>query len=510
MKGFYKKIVRFYATNPLLTILVIGFLIRMVAVVFSKGYAMMDDHYLIIEQSQQWVDNYDENKWLPQYGATTPSGHSLFYVGIHYIILLILKYIGIYDAQVKMFIIRFIHALWSLMIVYFGYKIVERLSDSYKAKIAGWLLALLWLFPFLSVRQLVEYACIPFIFWSLWLIISEDKFHFKTFLISGFIGALGVSVRFQISLILVGIVIALLIKKEYKAAVSYSLGTIISFCLVQGLVDFIIWKRPFAEFLEYAKYNIENRYNYFRGNWYNYILLVLGLLLPPVSFMLSWGIVKSFKSYLLFSLPIVIFMLFHMYFPNRQERFILPILPLIIVQGVMGWFDFIEKSEYWKKHTKLHINLWKVFIILNIILLIPLTLTYTKRSYVEAMTYLKNKPLTNFVIDDKNHESNPIVPRFYLQKWIKYYYVSELHPVKKLEKIKNYLVEHNKPLPNYILFFEEENLSQRVDSIKTVFPDIVLDTIVYPGFVDRVMHFLNKRNKNQTIVIYRREYENRH
>lgn len=119
--------------------------------------------------------------------------------------------------------------------------------------------------------------------------------------------------------------------------------------------------------------------------------------------------------------------------------------------------------------------------------------------------YLKNKPITYLVIDDKNHDADPIIPRFYMQRWDRYYKVCGTRPVTQLAKVKDYLIKHHRSMPNYFLFFEEENLLQRVDSMKMLFPNIKQDTIVYPGFVDKVMHFLNKRNKNQTIFVYKNE-----
>jgi len=505
MKKLISFFLEYYNKHPFRTILFVALLVRLIAVFFSKGYAMMDDHYLVIEQPQQWVDHYDENKWLPQYGAAVPSGHSLFYIGINYLILLVLQTFGIIDAQIKMYIIRFLHALWSMGIIYWGYLIVKKLSNQKYAKTVAWILSLIWLFPFLSVRQLVEFVSIPFFLWSIWLIIKEENQSWIVFLLSGFIGALSVSVRYQTVLIIIGIAFSLFIQKQGKKAIMYSIGALISFLAIQGIVDYIIWKRPFAEFAEYVRYNLENKYNYFRGNWYNYIFLVLGLVVPPVSFFITWGWIKSFRKYLILSLPFLFFLLFHMYFPNRQERFILPVLPLFIMQGTMGWLYFKEKSTFWIKKKKLYKSLITISISLNFILLIPLTLMYSKRSYVEAMTYLKNKPITYLVLDDKNHDSNPIIPRFYLQRWDRYYSVSGIHPITELAVTKEYLVKHKRAMPNYFLFFEEENLSQRVDSMKLLFPDINLDTIVYPSFVDKVMHFLNKNNKNQTIFIYKNE-----
>ena len=68
--------------HPLAIILVLGFLFRMLAAFFARGWGMLDDHFLVIEASQSWVDGYDYNFWFPwsehNFG---PTGHNLFYPG---------------------------------------------------------------------------------------------------------------------------------------------------------------------------------------------------------------------------------------------------------------------------------------------------------------------------------------------------------------------------------------------------------------------------------------------
>jgi hypothetical protein len=496
--------------KPFLCIILAGLFFRLLAVFFSKGYAMMDDHYLVIEQAQKWVDHYDDNRWLPQFGGILPSGHSLFYVGIHYVLFQFLEWLSIIDPQIKMVFIRLIHAAFSFLIIIFGYKITKHLSNVRNAKVAGILLSLVWLFPFLSVRNLVEFTCIPFFLWGLWLVVKNIDLQKKllVFFIAGFICGLSMSVRFQAALLVLGLFIAILAKKKWIPAIVFGFGAASSFIALQGIIDSFVWGKPFAEFFEYIKYNVENRFNYFTGNWYNYILLILGLLIPPISFFLFFGWLRTWKKYFLVFFPAFLFLLFHMYFPNRQERFILPVLPLIIITGIIGWNEFVDKSNFWKKRKKLLQASWIFFWILNIILLIPLSVTYTKRSYVEAMNYLKNKNVTEIVVDDMNHDSNPIMPRYYLGNWNTIYYSSGIHPYAELVSAKKYFISNNVPLPNYFVFLETENLQQRVDSLNIIFPGLVKDTIIEPGFIDKVMHFLNKRNKNQHIVIYHRNDKN--
>jgi hypothetical protein len=169
--NFLKKI---WTEHPLLSIILIGFLLRFISVLMAKGFGMHDDHFLVIEAAQSWVDGKDYNKWLPSSQINAqPTGHSMFYVGVHYILFLFFKFVKMTDPQFKMLIIRFLHAVLSLFVIFFSYKITEKLSDKIIAKKTALIIAVLWIMPWLSVRNLVEVVCIPFLITGSWMIIRS-------------------------------------------------------------------------------------------------------------------------------------------------------------------------------------------------------------------------------------------------------------------------------------------------------------------------------------------------
>jgi hypothetical protein len=145
---------------PLNLILLIAFVIRMIAAFFSKGYAFSDDHFDVIEIAQGWLNGLPY--WLDE---SMPPHHSMLYVIIHYAIFYILEAFKIFSPEIKMTVVRVLHGLYSLLVVYLGYKITEKLSNKAYARIVGLMLALIWFMPFMSVRNLIEMVCIP-PFWA--------------------------------------------------------------------------------------------------------------------------------------------------------------------------------------------------------------------------------------------------------------------------------------------------------------------------------------------------------
>lgn len=201
---------RFYQEHPLICIVLIALVPRLVAVVFSKGYGMHDDHFGPIEQPFQIM--HDITYWTSR---GEPHGHSIVYPSIHYFLFNGFEAVGIMDPQIKMYLVRFIHALYSLLIVVFGFKIAEVLSDREIAKKAGLILALFWAFPFLCVRNLIEMVCIPpMIAGFYYALISEGKN--RNAFITGLWFGLAFVFRYQ-TLSITGVLgLILLFRKEFK------------------------------------------------------------------------------------------------------------------------------------------------------------------------------------------------------------------------------------------------------------------------------------------------------
>lgn len=491
--------------TPLQQLLIFGFLLRLVAVFFSKGFGWHDDHFLIIESSQNWADGFD-NSWLPSKSdpGRLPQGHSFFYVGIHYYIFKFFAAIGVVDPQVKMFFVRLLHALWSLLIIKYGYKIAKQYGSEKAAWYVGVFLTFYWFMPFMSVRNLVEFVCVPPVLITIY-ILGKEKPNYKDFLLAGLWLGIAFSIRFQSIFIGAGIGLALLIyKTSWKKLVVMFLVFSGIVLLTQGLVDFIIWKKPFAEFMSYVEYNLNNASTYGTDNWHMYFDLILGLLVPPLSILIFAGYFYSWKKLPLLFWPVLLYLAFHTYFPNKQERFIMTILPLIIISGTIGMFMIYER--YREKFNPKLFRFSRIFvIILNVILLCVLSTSYSKRHRVEAMTYLYHKnDSNNFFVEDSNKENDFLIPPLYYYgkgRWPSIFGVTKTNTADSAFAYYNELTPEMRP--GYIIFWQAENIDARVDSVKKRFPGLTYETTIDPSLIDKTLFFLNPLNDNQTAFIYR-------
>ncbi|MBL0048318.1 MAG: glycosyltransferase family 39 protein [Bacteroidetes bacterium] len=232
-----KYLAKYREEQPLRLVLASAILFRLLAVIFSKGYGMHDDHFLVIEAAQSWADNFDYNNWLPSKEVSAgPSGHSLFYTGLHYLLFKGMQSIGLYDPQLKMFVVRFIHAAFSMLVVLLGYKITEQYAGKKVAFRAGMMLALFWFMPMLSVRNLIEVVCVPFLMLGTWMLLkNEPTKKSSIYLWAGFIAGTAFSIRFQSTLFVGGLGMLLLIQRNWKGAFLFGVGAAFSICLLQEL-----------------------------------------------------------------------------------------------------------------------------------------------------------------------------------------------------------------------------------------------------------------------------------
>lgn len=475
------------------TILIAALIIRLIASIFSQGYGMHDDHFLVVEASSSWVDGYDYNDWLPwnQKEQKAPEGHSFTYVGLNYVFFYCCKAVGFSDPKTLMLLNRLCHGLLSLLVVYFGFKITAKISNHKNAVTVGWLLALLAVMPFLSVRNLVEMTAIPFLVWGVWLLVkNENKMNF---LYAGLLIGLAVSFRYQIAVFGIGVGLYYLLNKKIIELIYFGLGGIIVFSITQGIVDYFIWGKPFAEFIAYSTYNMKEGVQYLpNSNYFMYFWVLMGVFLFPLGILMGIGFFRSAKQHFLLFLPTLIFLLFHTFYPNRQERFILSILPFFTILGVIGYQKLMEK-DFWKKLWLISIT---IFWYINIPLVIFGSFVYSKKSRVEAMYSLYSDGMQNerILLEGSASTKPSMMPKFYAGSW-HCVFVDRLEPTQPLliSPANNF---------DYIFFFGEEKIKSRIKQYKEIYPKMKRYKVCDPSLVDKILT-INPHNTNQYIEVWK-------
>ncbi|PCH99175.1 MAG: hypothetical protein COB85_00505, partial [Bacteroidetes bacterium] len=278
----------------------------------------------------------------------------------------------------------------------------------------------------------------------------------------------------------------------------------ISFFFTQ-ITDLFTWGYVFAEVREYIEYNLANSVTYFNAPWYNYILMVAGFLVPPISFFLIFGFFQDWKKHLVIIIPVLLFFVFHSWHPNKQERFILPVLPFIIILGTIGWQRFLDNSEFWKKRQGLYKSLWVFFWTVNLALGIIFTFSYHKKARIQSMEFLGQQPdYVNVIVESTHTDKAILLPRFYSKSW-----KSEvvLDQAVSYETISEFMKSrHPDSRPNYLIALENKNIAERIAKFESNICELERVAYFEPGIYDSFIHWLNPVNRNETCTVYKLKY----
>ncbi|QMU30220.1 glycosyltransferase family 39 protein [Adhaeribacter radiodurans] len=508
---------------PLSLIMLFALVIRLLTAFFSGGYAFHDEHFDVIEIAQDWV--YGLPIWIYD---KIPPRHSMFYAGIHSIIFYSCEALGLMSPTGKMTVVRVLHALYSLLVVYYGYKITELLSNQRNARLVGLMLALIWFIPFMSVRNLVEITCIPPYLAAFYLILKPEtnnkRVIFGRYFGAGALFALSFVLRYHILLFVVAVGLVLLYQKQWIKVIYLGLGFNLIAFFIQGTIDITFYKFPFHSVVTYFLYNSDKAHSH--SPIYHYVFTILLFLVPPLSIYMLLGYARTAKIAPSLFVAGILFLVVHTAVPNKQAQFILPLIPLIVILGVVGWQSFVQQSKFWQTRRKLLAASWTFFWIINITAAVVLAFTYPNKSRITPLVYLSQKENLHGVLLEFGNQSFKVPPLFYLghmaaeaedyisdkkNMWRRYkakkplpkdfVMVYSLNDEKPLEKVKAEVDPNYEP--NYVVVVGQDELAKRLKRLGRLYSNLKLDQTIAPSLYDQVLHRLNPRvYKDEHVYIY--------
>lgn len=491
---------RIYRQHPLKVVLIAALAIRILAAVFSRGYAFTDDHYFVIEEAQQWIFQSAEPRsfFNPNIGIKDRMSHGSLYTTLHYILFQCYRSLGFQNPMHIMLSVRLFHAFYSVLIVYFGFKIARHWGSPKTAIQVAWVLAMGWFMPFLSVRNLTEVVCIPPLMAASYWFLTYPNSRKMLFGV-GLLLSLAFALRFQTVLFSGIFGIQLLWNKRIKEALALLVGFGLGSILALGVLDYVLFNIPFHELISYIEYNATHSGEYPNGPWYQYILVILGLFLLFSGGNWLVAMVTRFKRYQAILWPTLVFLVFHSYFPNKQERFILPVIPFIIIAGIGAWNEIVAAS---KRDRLLRYARFsgRFFWIINIPLVGLLSVASTRTAKMDAMDFLRRQPdAAHFVIESSHNDYMEYMPRFYGNFWTPYQHIL---PSCGSPCFFDSVSVGVHPMPNYALFFDSTQLPERVRKFNSVYA-ITPEKTIESSWIDRLIPKLNPVVKSQKIYVYR-------
>jgi hypothetical protein len=223
---------------------------------------------------------------------------------------------------------------------------------------AALLLGFYFLEPLIISRPMVESLSIPFLLVSVWF---ATQYHmaskFKDLGIALVVLAAGCMLRFQIGVVVPALFILPLLRRRYAhAALLFGLGLV---CIgVTGAVDMILGLPFHGGIRRYIEYNEHASEWHGAMPVYNFLLLFIGLSLPPtfVSRFRGMKWQQEYRPLIVVLLFFIFFVICHSAFPHKEERFMIPMIPFFILLIAPLLAHFTATKAHWRVVYFLTVN----------------------------------------------------------------------------------------------------------------------------------------------------------
>ncbi|MCK5128040.1 MAG: hypothetical protein KAR42_17420, partial [candidate division Zixibacteria bacterium] len=464
----------------------------------SQGFIHSDDHFDSVEVAYDWLRDgpTGENGYLRwKDWPSEEIGRFPLYTLSLFAVMKTYQASGTESLHVMMYGIRFIHMLFSLIPVAVAFGIVRLVSKNYKwAVLAGLLVALNFSLPFLGVRNLIEivggnlWAGALYYFYRYRHEDNDDKFLILAGVITGFAWM----IRFQIAFAALPIPFILWYEaKAIRPAIVYSLS-VGAMLFLSGLLDLIVLG-SFASSTVRVLTRDSSLGALYKTVPLMYPAELLAFLVPPFSILVFYLFFRPgfMKRHLLLFISSMSFIICHMSHFNQQERFIMPIIPVMIIMAALALWEKYKADGYIVKNKTLF--KWVVIpsVAINLLLLFFMTFSSGHAGQVSPLVWMeKTKEAPSYLVFQPE-----------VKQWMPMDYAGfetpEYAQIRKWEELKAHLSPPWKEKEwSYFLFYpkQDDDLSRYLDSAQAVFGPLERVRDFEPSFYDNLLHLLNKRH----------------
>lgn len=254
------------------------------------------------------------------------------------------------------------------------------------ASIALFLIGFYFALPLFSTRPMIETLCMPFLTWSA---VFASEYHRRGLLkhLYAAMGLLALAslMRFQAGICVLGLVLVVFQKRQAHDWLAFAGSGLLGLVLT-GLPDLFLSGRFHGQLRNYVDYNLQFSGEHFgRMPFYVFIVLAVALTLPPSFFSRFRGL-RWRDGYAFYLAPLsyfAFFLLAHSLTPHKEERFIVPVLPVFLFCLVPLAAHLWNHGDRWRK-------IW--FLGLNSFLLILTCTNTAQRNLVALAEWLSAHP----------------------------------------------------------------------------------------------------------------------
>jgi len=320
--------------------LLAGLITRTLCATIGQGFHARDDYFHVLQPALMWLQdpNFDwANSDVPGAGI-----RSQLIPRLVWLLLRARESFGITNPETTLTLIGLFLGLYSLSIIPLMAKLGETAGNQTTATFAAWLGALHFAMPYSGTKLLIEAMAMPPL--TLGIVLCQRAVgktnttsnQTTTFLLllSGFTVGLACWLRYQVGFAGLGLALAVAIvskpdRRLFNVA-ALGIGAAIAITL-WGFFDLWIGDGFHGPLIRNITVNLSPHEGLTRSGPWGYVAFLVLLAVPPAALVLLPGAWLVARRYVVISLPILLFVVAHTAIAHKEERFLLPILPLFLV-----------------------------------------------------------------------------------------------------------------------------------------------------------------------------------
>lgn len=504
-----KQLIR---SHPLAFVLLVAIALRIPAVIFSKGYMASDDQFETVEIAHRWtygqVFHDDGIRMWPQRPANEHARFILYNLSLYWLMKLN-EAVGIGTLDGMMYSVRAVHAGLSLLAVLAAFQIVLLGTRSRRWAVFGGLTVAGYFFmPFLSVRNLIEMVGGNLWIVAVWFLYRyRDDLSDRSLIRAGVITGLAWMIRFEIAFAAIAVPFILWrLHRSARPALIY-MAAVFAMLLLSGVVDAIFVNGFAASTISHILQVLTEPPPY-KTAPYIYLLVLLGAFIPPFSILL-FGLVgnKTFlREHTLLWIPTLVFIIAHTIPSSRQERYMISILPILLVIFVLAIWYHQQANGWLFRRRRAGLVLLVVYLAVNTVLLAVFTINYGHRGLVEPLVRMQNiEGLPPMLLISPGR--GRLMP-FAYAGGIERLYRASVENWHDLDRFVLLPEAHDSSYFVVVHPHSEEERATWMDSLQVKLGSLSLVTHVGPSTIDAILHHLNpKHNRTHEAWVYRHESE---
>ncbi|WP_198014241.1 hypothetical protein [Leptospira wolffii] len=376
-------------------ILFLGVAVRIATAVLNSGYLALDDYYILffaVPAQSESLSLVDSVQAVPEIRSLLPDALVRLFAKIAYTI-------GFDDPLHQ---IQFVFAclgLLSAITIWIGYRFLKYLyppsenpeEENYTQWIplsGAFLLSLHFLMPFVSTRALIESMSAPFLLGGTFFAsVYWKEGKYKDLGLSITLLAIASLFRFQAGVCAVAL-FSLVAYRSWKNRSPKDIylfaGFSLALLVLTGIPDLIFRGSFHSSIRSYISYNLNHSAEYGVSPWFAYLPAILGASLFP--FFLGKYEGFGWRSVYSPLIPTILFsglfLIVHSAIPHKEERFLLPVLPLLLVL-------LAPLCAYWHGGRYKKISVRRVLFLLTNFLLLDLLCFFTiQNNSIQLVRYL--------------------------------------------------------------------------------------------------------------------------